>query len=129
VHQSLLHHHFDVILPVIGATTMAVAAANKKSQVQVSLPPEAVMGQSWGELQAGAAMVLSAPGMPQLQVPLTDTTATAQTRWVQCLTPASFAVTKCCWQQLGHANPAVELLAIAVVSAQPWMHHLHSSYI
>jgi len=41
-------------------------------QVSVSLPPEALLGQAWGQLQPGAAMVLSAPGMPQLQVPLAD---------------------------------------------------------
>lgn len=47
----------------------------KLCKVSVSLPPEALLCQSWGELQPGAAMVLSAPGMPQLQVPLTDPSA------------------------------------------------------
>lgn len=47
----------------------------KLCKVSVSLPPEALMGQSWGVLQPGAGMVLSAPGMPQLQVPLTDPSA------------------------------------------------------
>jgi uncharacterized protein YcbX len=57
----------------------------KLCKVSVSLPPEALLGQSWGELQPGAAMVLSAPGMPQLQVPLTDPSASTanNTRYIR----------------------------------------------
>jgi hypothetical protein len=44
-------------------------------QVSADLPPEALLGSDWGKLHPGAALVLSAPGMPQLQVPLTDPSA------------------------------------------------------
>jgi hypothetical protein len=46
-------------------------------QVCVSLPPEALLASGWGQLAPGAALVVSAPGMTQLQVPLTDPAAPA----------------------------------------------------
>eukprot|EP00882_Tetradesmus_deserticola_P008434 GHRQ01008893.1.p1 GENE.GHRQ01008893.1~~GHRQ01008893.1.p1 ORF type:complete len:274 (+),score=117.08 GHRQ01008893.1:309-1130(+) len=49
----------------------------KLCQVCVSLPPEALLASNWGQLQPGAALVVSAPSMPQLQVPLTDPAAPA----------------------------------------------------
>lgn len=49
----------------------------KLCQVCVSLPPEALLATGWGKLQPGAALVVSASGMSQLQVPLTDPAAPA----------------------------------------------------
>jgi hypothetical protein len=50
---------------------------NTHRQVCVSLLPEALLASGWGQLQPGAALVVSAPGMSQLQVPLTDPAAPA----------------------------------------------------
>lgn len=74
----------------------------KLCKVSASLPPEALMGQSWGVLQPGAAMVLSAPGMPQLQVPLTDPSAsTANTRYGS-LQRAEWVLARSCLPRTHH---------------------------
>lgn len=69
----LLLLHFDSLYYCWSAMVCALPMfLSCYAQVSVSLPPEALLGQAWGQLQPGAAMVLSAPGMPQLQVPLAD---------------------------------------------------------
>eukprot|EP00775_Hariotina_reticulata_P009814 gene9814-9972_t len=54
--------------------------------VSTDLPPEALLGADWGKLQPGAALVLSAPGMPQLQVPLADPSGAVQPEQLKTVT-------------------------------------------
>jgi hypothetical protein len=40
--------------------------------VSTQLPPDALLGADWSQQPPGAALTLSAPGMPELNVPLTN---------------------------------------------------------
>lgn len=56
------------------------------AQIETSLPDGALQGLSWDQLPEGAALELTAPGMPTLKVPLR---ATSSSQATMCATPAS----------------------------------------
>ncbi len=57
------------------------------AQIETTLPDGALHGLSWDQLPEGAALELTAPGMPSLKVPLR---ATRSSQATMCAAPASY---------------------------------------